>query len=84
MQCSWGPLDAPETVERQSAWLTDYDADMHRFLLPRAYVNFPNRDLKDWQTAYYGDNLARLSTIKRRYDPANLFRFPQSIPLSAG
>lgn len=83
MEASWGPRDTPEMVERQRAWLTDYVADMQRFVLPRAYVNFPSRELSNWQQAYYGDNLARLSTIKRKYDSENLFRFPQSIPLSA-
>jgi FAD/FMN-containing dehydrogenase len=84
MERAWSPLDPPHLVEQQARWLDDYFADMQRFVLPRSYVNFPDRGLKDWQHAYYGENLARLSRVKRRYDPENLFRFAQSIPLSPG
>lgn len=44
------------------------------------YVGNPDRSLKDYLTAYYGDNVARLRTVKRKYDPDNLFRFEQGIP----
>jgi hypothetical protein len=68
-------------VRRQRDWLASYYADMQRFLQPESYVNFPNRDLKNWARAYYGGNLERLSQVKRQVDPHNLFRFEQSIPL---
>jgi len=51
---------------------------MRRFVRPESYVNFPDRELKDWQHAYYGDNLARLSAVKRKYDPENFFQFAQA------
>jgi hypothetical protein len=82
METSWGPIDKPDTVQRQRAWLKDYYDDMQRFLQPESYVNFPSRDLKDWAQAYYGKNLDQLSEVKRRVDPGNLFRFEQSIPLA--
>ena len=40
----------------------------------------PSRDLPNWEKAYYGENLARLMQVKRKYDSRNLFAFQQSIP----
>lgn len=46
------------------------------------YRNYPDIDFQNWQTAYYGENYIRLKQIKKQYDPANLFHYPQSIELS--
>ncbi|CAG8642802.1 3189_t:CDS:2, partial [Dentiscutata heterogama] len=45
-----------------------------------SYQDFIDRDLDHWQKRYYGDIFDRLVDIKRKYDPNNLFNFPQSIP----
>jgi hypothetical protein len=79
MEASWSPLDTPEIVDRQQDWLKQYFADMRDFVLPQSYVNFPNRDLPNWEHAYYGDHLKPLREIKTKYDRENLFNFPQSI-----
>lgn len=52
-------------------------------LLPYAkgdYVGNPDRSIKDYLTAYYGDNVLRLRCVKRQYDPDNVFQFEQGIP----
>ncbi|KAJ7520582.1 hypothetical protein O6H91_19G011700 [Diphasiastrum complanatum] len=45
-----------------------------------AYQNYIDRDMP--LSAYYGSNLNRLITVKRSWDPTNVFNFPQSIPLN--
>ncbi len=80
MEAAWGPIDKPEVVQRQQKWLGEYFSAMRPFVLPQAYVNFPNRDQPDWANAYYGPNLTRLKTIKTKYDKYNYFKFQQSIP----
>ncbi|NUS54950.1 MAG: FAD-binding oxidoreductase [Streptomycetaceae bacterium] len=44
-----------------------------------SYVNFPGYRLPDWAGQYYAENYPRLLTVKRRYDPDNVFRHPRSI-----
>jgi FAD/FMN-containing dehydrogenase len=55
---------------------------MRPFTSDQSYQNFIDGAERDYLRAYYGANLERLVEIKRKYDPSNLFRIPQSIPLS--
>lgn len=38
-----------------------------------AYLNEGDFRQRDWQNVFYGDNYARLKSIKERYDPDGLF-----------
>ncbi len=49
-----------------------------------AYPNYidPTLTTAQWESQYFAANLGRLKQVKKEYDPGNVFRFPQSIPLS--
>ena len=63
-------------------WAENIYAAMSPYVTGGAYVNIPDRTLRDWPWAYFGANLPRLMKVKRAYDPDNVFHFPQSIPVS--
>ena len=46
----------------------------------RIYQNFPSADAPNYQENYWGAALPALAAVKRKYDPAGLFDFPQVIP----
>ncbi len=68
--------------EKNINWTRDFWDRMKAFSdKGRMYLNFPGQGeegtklLKDT----FGDNYSRLQTIKKKYDPDNLFRFNQNI-----
>lgn len=44
-----------------------------------SYINFPYKNLKCYDKEYYGKNACRLKEVNEKYDPYNIFKFPQSI-----
>ncbi|KAI1320356.1 hypothetical protein EDD11_001157 [Mortierella claussenii] len=60
-------------------FLADYRANYSTSV--RGYQNYIDLGMPNWMDAYYGQALPRLKQIKAAADPANVFRFPQSIPL---
>lgn len=78
---TWEPTDDPGLIAANLAWLDHFYAAMQPYCSGGSYQNFADRGLANWQQAYYGQNLARLETVKRAWDPNNLFHYPQSIPV---
>ncbi len=76
---SWTWPGTGNGVANQYRWLRSYYKSLHPYAGGQAYQNYIDPELTDWQRAYYGANYPQLSQVKTMYDPANLFRFPQSI-----
>jgi FAD/FMN-containing dehydrogenase len=70
------PAKAPALKQ----WAHDYWSAIHPFNLPGAYANFMMDDEGDARVkAAYGANYERLASLKKKYDPANLFHVNQNI-----
>jgi hypothetical protein len=70
----------PNKADALKTWGRAYWNAVHPFNLEGAYVNFMFDDeVQGRVQATYGDNYARLTAIKAKYDPANLFRVNQNI-----
>jgi FAD/FMN-containing dehydrogenase len=72
---------SPEAKRAAQQWVTRSWALVHPWASGRAFQNFADPNLEGWARAYYGQNLERLVGIKTRYDPGNVFRSGQSIPV---
>ena len=68
--------------EAARGWLARSWELVHPYGSGGVYANFPDPDLDDWARAYHGPNLERLMRVKAEYDPGNVFRFSQSVPLA--
>ena len=74
----------------QSVWIEDKYAELNKTwinenfkvvksLTKGSFVNFPIIELENYEEEYYGENIKRLKDIKTKYDPYNIFNYPQVI-----
>jgi FAD/FMN-containing dehydrogenase len=75
----WTPRDPPRVARSVQRWVRGFHTAMQPFTSSFAYQDYIDPELRDWRHAYYGTNYERLTRIKRRYDPDNVFHFAQSI-----
>jgi len=74
----------PQKAGPVTRWTKAYWEAVHPFDLGGAYPNFMMDDEGDARLkSTYGDNYPRLAMIKKKYDPANLFRVNQNIKPAA-
>jgi FAD/FMN-containing dehydrogenase len=75
-------LDADASAQERDAardWLDRSWSLVHPHGSGGVFPNFPDPDLTDWARAYHGANYERLTRVKARYDPEDVFRFHQSL-----
>jgi FAD/FMN-containing dehydrogenase len=61
------------------AWARNYWTAIQPFATGGAYINFMMDEGQDPIRATYGKNFDKLTKIKKKYDPTNLFRVNQNI-----
>ncbi len=74
-----GRWEDPADDKRCIGWSRDYFNATAPFASGGVYVNFLTADEGERVRNAYGVNYQRLSQVKRKYDPENLFRINQNI-----
>ena len=70
----------PEDARKNIAWTRELFDTLAPFTANAAYVNYiGDEGAKGLTAAYSAEKLARLTDIKTKYDPTNLFRMNQNI-----
>ena len=75
--CAW---QDPAVDGERIKWVRDYYDATAPLSEPGGYVNFMSDDDESRVKDNYGANFARLTQVKRQYDPGNLFHHNQNIP----
>lgn len=63
-------------------WVTDFYKEIKEVcgnIIKGAYVGCFDSDLDNYLQQYYGSNLNKLKKIKKKWDPNNKFKYPQSL-----
>ncbi|WP_411170274.1 FAD-binding protein [Clostridium sp. MB05] len=82
--------DAKFIMGLQSVWENDiYEEENKEWVRTKfntvkeltvgSFVNFPLAELENYEKEYYGEHMNSLRKIKIKYDPYNVFKFPQVI-----
>jgi FAD/FMN-containing dehydrogenase len=69
----------PANAALITTWCKGYFDALHPYSAGGAYVNFMMDEGQERVQASFRDNYARLSAVKGKYDPTNLFRVNQNI-----
>ena len=71
----------PEDDDANITWARAFLEEMHQYSDGSVYLNFPGfyEDSDELMERSFGDAYARLSELKTRYDPENVFRSKQHV-----
>ena len=75
----WGAGDPPAQARDCASWVRRIHGAMRPYASGAAYQNYIDPELAGWEAAYFGSNLARLVSVKRRYDPHGRLSFAQGV-----
>ena len=81
IELEWTEKDDAATIARNKNWMNTFHQEMEPFTSSHCYQNFIDPSQEGYLDAYYGANLPRLQEVKRKYDPQNIMKYPQSIPV---
>ena len=73
------PPAPPEAVAAAGRFVDAGFAALDPYSNGETYQNFVDTRLPDWKRSYYAENYRRLTRVKKKYDPHDVFRSPQSI-----
>jgi FAD/FMN-containing dehydrogenase len=73
----------PANADAITQWAKAYWEELHPTTAGAAYINFMMDEGQDRIRASYGGNFDRLSRVKGKYDPDNVFHINQNIPPAA-
>jgi hypothetical protein len=74
------PADATESrAQANIAWVTELRDALQSAYGGGAYLNYPDENLTQWKSAYWGANVSRLQRAKSAYDPDRVFRGRQYV-----
>ena len=73
----------PANAKRITEWSKTYWDALHPYSAGGAYANFMMDEGEERIKATYRDNYPRLASLKKKYDPTNLFRVNQNIKPAA-
>jgi FAD/FMN-containing dehydrogenase len=76
---SWSLHSTQDAINELITWQDTFYRAMAPYGSDRAYQNFADPALDDPLEAYYAQNLPRLRSAKRTYDPHGVFQFAQGI-----
>ena len=82
LRVRWNVNDSQESVSGNVAWMDQFHSATMGFTSAESSQNYTDPNQDQYLKSYYGENLAYLVSMKRRYDPHNVFRFAQSVPTS--
>jgi hypothetical protein len=70
----------PADSDANIAWAREYAEALRPYSAPGGYINFMDGDDLPRVAENYGANYRRLTEVKAKYDPQNLFHVNQNIP----